>query len=959
MRRTSAVERREVTWLHGRPKLSGRAKVLSVEPSLLEVEWLAIGMDSAPRQPPSIHIGLNQVTKIMDYSIFHHWELGDYGYFIGDTTEADKKLEDDSPEEGQDENSPQDPKQVPTNNSSSKTKKGTVRVNKNKRNRISQGFGRGLRKTQANPQELIPSRDNQVVQITCTRQFVDILWQDGTVTSKVPATDLIFPEHINEQDLFPGDFIQEKLDQGDEPNLEKKLGVIQALNASACTAKVQWLIRPQHDSNQISMQNEEVSVYEIQTHWEYEFNFGDIVSNIAAPAQTDILEKIGQVVGTENGKVKINFANGQKGTMFPDEIVVLSPEEGYDIDDDDDDEVGDYSDDGSSWATDNDQNDNCGHEAQEVDSEQIDGKIGVEASVQTDLVPLKVQTSNGAMQDVPEEYIDSIVQSLQASFEQHLRCKQEEHNQTMLMEHLRSWIRDVAQEVCNRVQAKKCSTNGFRDGVVMIKTKIEFGNSSVQKVLASFIQKQREQLMQSFSQFSCQIIQLMNDNSPPSVNVQTGTSTITTRSNNWWSMRRNTNNNSNPNGPAQDQRKVNAFRNAFNWFCKRQRQTQLSLEECSQQTPDLQVDVDQPSTSGQSSARDYNPLPTPTSSQSQSHNDIQNLIECNIGQVELITDVSVSLSEQQTSDEVGDQTLQKSGLHQIGNSSEIFSQFDIVDTCPTDHHFLSNKSVGQLNDNRARMKRIQREWTMLQEGLPSTIWVRTYEDRTDLFRAAIAGADDTPYHDGLYFFDVVLTPEFPSVPPRIHYVSYGMKPNPNLYETGHVCLSLVNTWDGEFEERWNPDTSSLLQLFVSIQGLVLVSKPFFNEAGFDRFIGQPQSEQNAKLYNEQTFIINCKTMSNQLRNPPKGFETLVRDHFRSRGERVLKGIDHYMQPESSVEYTSGLVLAANKDVPEGLRVDWTPSLGFRKLLEKLKPRMQEMFAQNMRDESSQDEKLEI
>lgn len=50
--------------------------------------------------------------------------------------------------------------------------------------------------------------------------------------------------------------------------------------------------------------------------------------------------------------------------------------------------------------------------------------------------------------------------------------------------------------------------------------------------------------------------------------------------------------------------------------------------------------------------------------------------------------------------------------------------------------------------------------------------------------------------------------------------------NPNLYEEGKVCLSILGTWAGEQSETWNAARSSLLQAFVSIQGLVLVKEPY-------------------------------------------------------------------------------------------------------------------------------------
>lgn len=47
---------------------------------------------------------------------------------------------------------------------------------------------------------------------------------------------------------------------------------------------------------------------------------------------------------------------------------------------------------------------------------------------------------------------------------------------------------------------------------------------------------------------------------------------------------------------------------------------------------------------------------------------------------------------------------------------------------------------------------------------------------------------------------------------QVYYHSHGLRVNPNLYDTGYVCLSLLNTWDGRPEESWRPATSTLLQV---------------------------------------------------------------------------------------------------------------------------------------------------
>jgi hypothetical protein len=46
-----------------------------------------------------------------------------------------------------------------------------------------------------------------------------------------------------------------------------------------------------------------------------------------------------------------------------------------------------------------------------------------------------------------------------------------------------------------------------------------------------------------------------------------------------------------------------------------------------------------------------------------------------------------------------------------------------------------------------------------------SIYVRVYEERMDLLRAVILGAPGTPYHDGLFVFDLYLPPEYPHTPP--------------------------------------------------------------------------------------------------------------------------------------------------------------------------------------------------
>lgn len=103
----------------------------------------------------------------------------------------------------------------------------------------------------------------------------------------------------------------------------------------------------------------------------------------------------------------------------------------------------------------------------------------------------------------------------------------------------------------------------------------------------------------------------------------------------------------------------------------------------------------------------------------------------------------------------------------------------------------------------------------------------------------------------------------------VFYNSGGLRINPNLYESGKVCLSLLNTWTGSESEVWNPGSSTILQVLLSLQALVLNEKPYFNEAGYDAQIGKAEGEKNSFSYNENAFLVSCRSMIYLLRKPPK------------------------------------------------------------------------------------------
>ncbi|KIW93869.1 uncharacterized protein Z519_05184 [Cladophialophora bantiana CBS 173.52] len=207
--------------------------------------------------------------------------------------------------------------------------------------------------------------------------------------------------------------------------------------------------------------------------------------------------------------------------------------------------------------------------------------------------------------------------------------------------------------------------------------------------------------------------------------------------------------------------------------------------------------------------------------------------------------------------------------------SEPPAQFLVVDREPPSDQFgLQNVSTAPRP-----LKRIFKEHQILATSLPEgEIYVRTYESRLDLLRCLIIGPKDTPYENAPFLIDLCLPAGFPSKPPTAHFHSWtsGLgRINPNLYEEGKICLSLLGTWSGkEASETWSPK-ATLLQLLVSLQGLVFVKKPFYNEAGFEGYEHDKAYTRESEAYSEKAFVISRGFVKNALLQPPGVVEDIL------------------------------------------------------------------------------------
>ena len=148
---------------------------------------------------------------------------------------------------------------------------------------------------------------------------------------------------------------------------------------------------------------------------------------------------------------------------------------------------------------------------------------------------------------------------------------------------------------------------------------------------------------------------------------------------------------------------------------------------------------------------------------------------------------------------------------------------------PSDHHFVEKTRPisGRF------LKKITREHKIMKDSLPEGVFVRTWESRLDLLRVLIVGPVDTPYEHAPFVLDMFFDEQYPESAPETFFYSWTERQgriNPNLYEDGKICLSLLGTWPSdERNESWNPRKSTVLQILVSILGLVLVKEPYYSE----------------------------------------------------------------------------------------------------------------------------------
>ena len=212
--------------------------------------------------------------------------------------------------------------------------------------------------------------------------------------------------------------------------------------------------------------------------------------------------------------------------------------------------------------------------------------------------------------------------------------------------------------------------------------------------------------------------------------------------------------------------------------------------------------------------------------------------------------------------------------------------------------FMDKTSSSNVTPNFSR--RLKSEIRNLSSNLPisdtSSIFLRIDENNMSIMKFLIIPHPDTPYAYGCFEFDMYLNADYPNTPPHVEIITTGggkFRFNPNLYDNGKVCLSLLGTWSGTGGESWSTE-STILQVLLSIQSLIFCEEPYFNEPGYESSRGTKEGKVKNDAYMEPVRYNTLKLgMVEQLKNPSFGFEDIIKNHFKLKQNDIFKKLDEW------------------------------------------------------------------
>lgn len=207
--------------------------------------------------------------------------------------------------------------------------------------------------------------------------------------------------------------------------------------------------------------------------------------------------------------------------------------------------------------------------------------------------------------------------------------------------------------------------------------------------------------------------------------------------------------------------------------------------------------------------------------------------------------------------------------------------------------FKKDDETNRVLYSRETLKRIVSDIKQIKKNPLHSEGVYYEHDEENVLKgyALVIGPEDTPYAYGHYFFIFDFPNDYPHSPPVVTFHNWGdnIRFNPNLYRTGKVCLSILNTWKGEGWTSCQSLTTILLTLCT-----VLNEYPLINEPGITMKQEEAVNNYNniISYKNIELSIFKCYNLFTTF--VPKEFHTFlpyVEENIKKNKEKIKKNID--------------------------------------------------------------------
>lgn len=710
------------------------------------------------------------------------------------------------------------------------------------------------------PEELtLKPGDVVVTETLATTTRVDVVWQDGTVESNILSTDLYPVLHLDENEFFPGDIVTENTDS---PPVEE-YGVIQRIDHRGRTAEVAKYRMYKADAENPQPEElgvEEVSVYNIREHLEFNYKPTYFVFKADSPDVEGAVIPVGQVVDImPPGHITVHWLDGTRSQCHPQELVSClrshyHPEDDLDTEDD-------YMD---------------VDEGEDVLVGPLVEMVGSHAQQLFERMQAQVEVLCVSLARLEESVRQHPVMQSNAA----TRRLGELYRQSNQLLHLVGasclqwgWAnlpRELLMQIRRLFSPATPPPQPARDG------------ASGEQERASPPTSSPQRLMQM------SLSQLLNLIVLQSRNFQNQVSSMLSRAYSRSQSRTSTGTLTEEDFPHEEAAAAGG----------KPEEKVEGEKDVAGGTPAVRVPPEFGATFVPSlrSALEAPLLPPPEATTERDEKE-EKADGDKRQPISFLDVVGQRLAELMEAEQDEQEEAKKSSEVPAGtgdNEVDDIVVFSLMKMAPETHSY--KHLVVPPNNLKTFATAVRKEMTLLARNLPDSIVVKSFEDRSDLYSALIRGPHGTPYEDGLFLFDLRLPPDYPQSPPLCHYHSFCRERlNPNLYVDGKVCVSLLGTWDGKGSEVWSPKKSNLLQLFVSIQGLILVAEPYYNEAGFEQQRGCPKASENSRVYNERVILKVLQSMQVILATPQVIFKEEIKQHFVRNAARYVARLESWIR----------------------------------------------------------------